>query len=337
MVVKKFSALFSLLIAVSVLSGCSSAATSKSSNSLKDKKTIKIGITQIVEHPALDSSRKGFIDALKSKGFEDNKNIKIDFQNAQGDIPTTQTIAKKFVSDKDDLILAISTPSAQAAYNSTKDIPILITAVTDPVTSGLAKSLENSGTNVTGTSDKVPIDKQFTLIKDLLPNSKKIGILYNTSEANSEVQVKAAKDAASKFGFEIVTSGITSVNEIPQALSSLKGKIDVLYVPTDNLVVSSIPLIVEQCYKNNIPIIGSEDSQVKNGVLATTGIDYYKLGYQTGLMAVDIINGKKPSELPISLLSEMKLVINTDAASKLHITIPKDLDSKAEKVTGGVK
>lgn len=337
MVVKKFLSLFSLLIAVSVLGGCSSAATSKSSNSLKDKKVIKIGITQVVEHPALDSSRKGFIDALKSKGFEDNKNIKIDFQNAQGDIPTTQTIAKKFVSDKDDLILAISTPSAQAAYNSTKEIPILITAVTDPVTSGLAKSLENSGTNVTGTSDKVPIDKQLTLIKDLLPNSKKIGILYNTSEANSEVQVKAAKEAASKFGFEIVTSGITSVNEIPQALSSLKGKIDVLFTPTDNIVASSMPLIVEQCYRNNIPIIGSEDSQVKNGALATTGIDYYKLGFQTGLMAGDIINGKKPSDLPISLLSDMQLVINTDAASKLHITIPKDLDSKAEKVTGGVK
>jgi putative ABC transport system substrate-binding protein len=338
MVAKKFRVALALLVGVSILAGCAKATTTTtSSTSGESTKQIKIGISQIVEHPALDSARKGFIDALKESGYEDGKNIKIDFENAQGDQPTTQTIAKKFVSSKVDMILAIATPSAQAAYNSTKDIPILITAVTDPVQAGLAKSLEKSETNVTGTSDNVPIEKQFELLKKLVPNAKKVGILYNTSESNSEIQVNSAKKGAPSAGLEIVPVGITNVNDIPQSLSSLVGKIDVLYVPTDNMVVSSMPIIADQCFKNNIPIIGSEKGQVTQGALATTGIDYYKLGKQTGAVAVEVIKGKKPSELPITTLSDMQLVINTDAAKKLNITIPKDLDEKAEKVTGGVK
>jgi putative ABC transport system substrate-binding protein len=338
MVAKKFRVALALLVGVSLLAGCAKATTTTNSSTSGDSaKQIKIGISQIVEHPALDSARKGFIDALKESGYEDGKNIKIDFQNAQGDQPTTQTIAKKFVSNKVDMILAIATPSAQAAYNSTKDIPILITAVTDPVQAGLAKSLEKSETNVTGTSDNVPIEKQFELLKKLVPTAKKVGILYNTSESNSEIQVNSAKKGAPSAGLEIVPVGITNVNDIPQSLSSLVGKIDVLYVPTDNMVVSSMPIIADQCFKNNIPIIGSEKGQVTQGALATTGIDYYKLGKQTGSVAVQVLKGKKPSELPITTLSDMQLVINTDAAKKLNITIPKDLEDKAEKVTGGVK
>ncbi|KZL92456.1 ABC transporter substrate-binding protein [Clostridium magnum] len=333
---KKVSFLISFLLAASVLGGCAKSAESTSQKTLKDNKVIKIGVTQFVEHPALDAARKGFIEALKSKGYEDGKNIKIDFQNAQGDMPTTQTIAQKFVSEKEDLILAIATPSAQAAYNATKDIPILITAVTDPVKAGLAKSLENSGSNVTGTSDNLPIEKQFELLKKLVPNAKRVGILYNTSENNSEIQVESAKKAAPSFGLEIVTAGLTNVNEVTQSLNSLMGKIDVLYVPTDNVVVSAMPLIANGCFSKNIPIIGSERGQVTQGALATTGIDYNKLGYQTGLMAVEIIEGKKPNEIPITMLKDMQLVINEDAAKKLNIKIPEDLNSKAEKVTGGV-
>jgi putative tryptophan/tyrosine transport system substrate-binding protein len=337
MVEKKISGIFAFLLSATLLSGCASSQTSTSQKSLKDKKEIKIGISQIVEHPALDAARKGFIDALKEKGFEDGKNIKIDFQNAQGDQATAQTIAQKFVSDKEDMILAIATPSAQAAYNATKDIPILITAVTDPVKAGLAKSMDKSETNVTGTSDNVPIEKQFDLLKKLVPNAKNVGIIYNTSESNSELQVDSAKKAAPQFGLTIVPVGVTSVNDIPQSLNSLFGKMDVLYVPTDNMVVSSMPIIVDQCFKHNIPIIGAESGQVSQGALATTGIDYYKLGQQTGLAAVDVINGKKPTEIPITTLSDMQLVINTDAAKKLSITIPKDIEDKAQKVTGGVK
>jgi putative tryptophan/tyrosine transport system substrate-binding protein len=337
MVGKKSSVLVALLLATSILGGCAKSQASTAGSVQDEKKVKKIGITQIVEHPALDASRKGFIEALKSKGFEDGKNVEIDFQNAQGEPATAQTIAQNFVSKKKDLILAIATPTAQAAFNATKEIPILITAVTDPVQAGLVKSLDKPETNVTGTSDNIPLETQFELLKKLVPNSKKVGILYNTSEANSEIQVNAAKKAAPSFGLEIVATGVTNVNEVPQALDTLLGKIDVLYVPTDNMVVSAMPIISSQAFKKNIPIIGSERGQVESGAIATTGIDYYKLGFQTGLAAVEVLNGKKPKEIPVTTLKDMQLVINTDAAKKLNITIPEDLNSKAEKITGGVK
>lgn len=337
MVGKKSSVLMALLLAASILGGCAKTQVSISNSTQSEKKVVKIGVTQIVEHPALDASRKGFIDALKSKGFEEGKNVEIDFQNAQGEPATAQTIAQNFVAKKKDLILAIATPSAQAAFNATKNIPILITAVTDPVKAGLVKTLDKPETNVTGTSDNVPIEKQFELLKQLVPDSKKVGILFNTSEANSEIQVEAAKKAAPSFGLEILTTGVTNVNEIPQALDTLLGKIDVLYVPTDNLVVSSMPIISSQCFKKNLPIIGSERGQVEAGALATTGIDYYKLGFQTGLSAVEVLNGKSPKDIPVTTLKDMQLVINTDAAKKLNINIPTELNSKAEKITGGVK
>lgn len=255
--------------------------------------------------------------------------MEIDFQNAQGDIPTAQLIAENFVSDKVDMILAIATPSAQAAYNATKEIPILITAVTDPLKAGLVKSFEVSGTNVAGTTDAAPMEKQFELLKKLLPGAKRVGILYNTSEVNSEVEVERAKKLASEFGLEIVTSGITNVNEIPQAIGSLTNNIDVLYAPADNLVASSMAMIASLCAEKKIPIIGAVKDEVKLGALATEGIDYYKLGYQTGEMAVEILKGKNPKDMPIDSLSDTELVINLDAAEKLNIAIPEDLKVKA--------
>lgn len=323
-----------LVLGTSILTGCSSATSSSTSNS---KKVLNIGISQLVEHPALDSARKGFVDALASKGFKDGEKIKIDFQNAQGDIPTAQTIASNFVSNKKDLILAIATPAAQAAYNSTKEIPILMTAVTDPVKSGLVKSMNKPDTNVTGTSDALPLDKQFELIKKIVPNCKKIGILYNTSEANSELQVKAAKEEAAKMNLEVIATGVTSSNDIPQGLNDLLSKVDVLYTPTDNLVASSMSLINSKCLEKKIPVIGAEKAHVDSGALATEGIDYYKLGFQTGLMAADILDGKKPQDMPVQTLKETKLIINEDTAKKLNIAIPDDLKAKAEIVKGGAK
>lgn len=330
----KKSILISCLLITSILCGCATSKGVKSNDSSKSKKVFQIGVTQIVEHPALDDARKGFIEALKSKGYEDGKNIKIDYQNAQGDIATTQSIAKNFVAQNKDLILAIATPSAQSALNATKDIPIVITAVTDPVKSGLAKSMQNSGNNVTGTSDAVPISNQFELLKKLIPNAKKVGILYNTSESNSELQINEAKNIAPNFNLEIVPVGITSVNEATTALNTLLEKVDVLYTPTDNLVASSMPIIIEKCMSKNIPVIGSEKSHVSAGAIATVGIDYFKLGFQTGLIAVEVIEGKKPSDIPLSTLNEMQLVINTDSIKKLNIEVPDDILSKAEKIGG---
>ncbi|QGU95656.1 ABC transporter substrate-binding protein [Clostridium bovifaecis] len=342
MISKKISILVSSLLVVGILGGCSSnSKTTSSSQGKIQGDLIKIGVTQVIEHPALDSAREGFTTALKDKGYEEGKNIKIDFQNAQGDMPTTQTIAEKFVNDDVKLIAAIATPSAQAAFNATqkakKNIPIVITAVTDPIQAGLVKALDKPGTNVTGTSDAVSIEGQFELIKKLISNAKNVGIVYNTSETNSEIQVNEAKKAAANFGFNIVTSGITNTNEIPQALNSILGKIDVLYVPTDNMVVAATPTITKQCYSKGIPVIGSEAGQVKNGSVATAGIDYYKLGYETGLKAVEILEGKKPEEISVTTAKETSIVINEDAVKKLNIKIPEDINSKAEKVTGGVK
>ncbi|MFA9398640.1 MAG: ABC transporter substrate-binding protein [Clostridiaceae bacterium] len=333
MVGKKLSILVSTILAISALSGCSSAKTDGTSS---DDKTIKIGITQIVEHSALDSAREGFITALEENGYKDGENIKIDFQNAQGDMPTTQTIAQKFVDDGDDLIFAISTPSAQAAYNATKDIPIIITAVTDPIDAGLVKSLTNSGTNVTGTSDATPIDQQFDLFMTLFKDSKNVGVIYNTSESNSEIQVKNAQIVADNLGLNLIPQGITSVNDIPQTIDSLLNKIDILYLPTDNMVASSIPIIIEKCYKASIPVVGAESAHVENGALCTIGIDYNKLGYESGLKAVEILKGKSPSEIPITVQENATVVINEDAAKKLSVIIPDNIKKDATLVTGGV-
>lgn len=332
---KKVGVILSLVLGISLFSGCSKSQGT--ANSLKDKKVIKIGITQIVEHPALDAARKGFIDALKEKGYEDGKNIKIDYQNSQGDMQTSQNIAQNFVSKKEDLIFAIGTPSAQSAFNVTKDIPIVITAVTDPVKSGLAKSMEKPQTNVTGTSDKIPMKEQFALLKTLIPKVKNVGIIYNTSESNSEIQLKDAEAISKDFNLNIISTGITNVNDIPQSLNSIVNKIDVLYLITDNTVASSIPLLTNICYSKNIPIFGGEKAHVVSGAIATIGIDYYKLGLQTGEIAAKIIDGNITQEIPITTLKDMQLVVNEDAIKKLNIQVPKDIFEKAEKVQGGVK
>lgn len=304
-------------IGVSLLTGCSKNNNDKLSDSNKDIKTI--GITQLVEHPSLDKARDGFIKALEDNGYKDGENIKIDYQNAQNDMPTTQMIANKFVSDKKDLIYTISTPSAQAAYNATKDIPILITAVTDPVAAGLVKSIDNPERNVSGTSDYISIDKNLELIKMFIPDAKTIGVLYNTSEVNSEIQVDTLKEYASKNNYKVVEKGVSSSMEISQAMSSLVDKIDVLYVPTDNLIVSSMPIVSKIANNNRVPVISSEDSSVKSGALACQGIDYEKLGYKTGELAVKVLNGEKISNIPVTMLDETQIIVNEDTLNSLSL------------------
>lgn len=307
-------------IGISTLAGCS-----KGDNNLNSNNDIKtIGITQLVEHPSLDNTRNGFVKALEDNGYKDGENVKIEFQNAQNDMPTTQTIANKFVSDKKDLIYAISTPSAQAAYNATKDIPILITAVTDPVAAGLVKSLYTPEGNVSGTSDYISIDKTLELIETFVPDTKTIGVVYSTSEVNSKTQVDALKEYASKNNYEVIEKGISSSNEINQAMSSLVGKIDVLYVPTDNLIVSAMPLVSKIATDNKIPVIASEDGSVKTGALASKGIDYEKLGYKTGELAVKILKGEKVSNMPITMLDETQTIVNEDTLNALSLKKPDD-------------
>ncbi|AFS77370.1 ABC transporter substrate binding protein [Gottschalkia acidurici 9a] len=326
-------------LAGTMLVGCGNGSTDtseKASNNNAQDKVIKIGISQVISHGALDSTREGFVAALEEKGYRDGEKIKIDLQNAQGDSATMQTIAQNFVADKKDLLLGIGTPSAQALYNATKDTPILITAVTDPVGAGLTKSMEKPETNVTGTSDALDLKLQFELLKKLAPNAKNIGVLYTTSESNSEVQLKEIKAKAPEFGFKIVEAGVATTNDVAQSLEHIIGKIDAMYIPTDNIIVNSMPLIYSKTIDKKIPIIGSEKGQVENGALATEGIDYYKLGYQTGLMAVEILEGKKPADMPVQTANEYILNVNKETLGKLSIELPEELKAKAEMI-GSVK
>lgn len=279
---------------------------------IKKPEDVKIGISQIVEHQALDAAREGFTRALKENGYE---KAKIDYQNAQGDFGTAQMIGQSFTQGKKDLIFAISTPSAQAAYNVTKEIPIVITAVTDPKIAGL------TGENITGTSDMMPAYEQLKVAKDILPNIKKVGILYNISEQNSQVQVDNAKIEAKKLGLEIVEIGVNNINDIASGIDNLLGKVDVLYVPTDNLVVSATPLVLDRANKANVPVIGCIEDQVKQGALITKTIDYEKLGYQTGEIAIEILKGKEPNQMPIETIKEMELIVNKKMADKYKVDI----------------
>ena len=283
---------------------------------IKKAEDIKIGVTQIMEHPALDSARLGFERALKENGYEKTK---IEYQNAQGDFSTAQMIANSYVQGNKDLIFAISTPSAQATYNVTKEIPILITAVTDVQAAGLV------GKNITGTSDATSIYKQLETVTKILPQVKKIGIIYNTSEQNSQVQVASAKEEAKKLNLEIVETGVTTINDIAMGLDSLLDKVDALYTPTDNLVVSATPLVLDKANKKSIPVIGCIESQVSQGALITDTIDYEKLGYQTGEMAIRVLKGEEPKNMPIETLKETQLIVNKKAAEKYGIDMTNEI------------
>ncbi|HHV94405.1 MAG TPA: ABC transporter substrate-binding protein [Firmicutes bacterium] len=293
---------------------------------------IKIGITQIVEHPALDAARQGFIDELAAFGYDENK-VSYDLQNAQGDFATAQTIAEKFASGKVDLVLAIATPTAQATANVIRDIPILITAVTDPVAAGLVESIERPGTNVTGTSDLTPVAKQLELLKTIAPQAKRVGVLYNPGEANSLVQLDLARKAAAGLGFSVVEVPVDSSSSVYQAAQSTVGKVDALYVPTDNTVVSALESVVIVAENAKLPLIVGETDSVRRGALGTISIDYYALGRQTGRMALEILEkNANPAEMPIQYLDDVELVLNLGAAERMGVELPAELVAQAGQI-----
>ncbi|HEY8391762.1 MAG TPA: ABC transporter substrate-binding protein [Capillibacterium sp.] len=295
--------------------------------------TLKVGIVQIVEHPALDAARQGFIDLLTEHGYVEGEKITYQIQNAQGDMATANTIAQKFKNEHLDLILAIATPAAQAVANLVKDKPILITAVTDPVAAGLVASAERPGTNVTGTNDLQPMEGQFKLAQALVPGVKRVGIIYNAGETNSVTQVNMAREIAAKLGLEIIEATVDTSAGVLQAAQSFIGRVDLIYVPTDNTVVSAFSSVVKVAEENKIPIIAGEENLVAQGALATVGVNYYRLGRQTAEMALRIIEeGAKPETMPIESQKENELVINEDVASALGIDIPDDLRAKASFV-----
>ncbi|MEJ6464935.1 ABC transporter substrate-binding protein [Fusobacterium ulcerans] len=285
------------------------------SNAQEGKK-FKIGISQFAEHPALDDVRRGFEDELKSLGVEAD----ITYKNSQGDTGVAGVIAQKFVSDKSDLIFGIATVSAQAAKQSTDRIPVLFSAVTDPVNSQLVKTMDKVGGNVTGTTDATPMEKQLELFKKINPEIKRIGIIYNTSESNSEIQVANAKEIGAKLGLEIRAVGVNNINDIPQAVNSLVSKVDGFYTITDNIVASAINLISMASNERGLVTVGAEEAHVKGGILLTDGLSYYELGRQTGRMAKEIlVDGKKPEDMPVETLANTTKVVNEKTMKKLKL------------------
>ncbi|NRS47551.1 ABC transporter substrate-binding protein [Brevibacillus sp. HB2.2] len=308
-------------------------ATTTASAPSTETKQLTIGIAQFVEHPALDAAREGFISQLAKNGYEKDKQVKIDVQSAQASMDTAIQIAQKFEADKVDLVLAIATPTAQAAAQTSKEIPILFTAVTDPVEAGLVAAMDKPGANVTGTSDMNPVEEQLKLIKEMKADAKSVGIIYSSGEVNSKVQVDAAKAVAGKLGLEIKEAAITSATEVKQAAESMVGKVDAFYVPTDNMVVSSIAAVIGVAEAQKIPVIAGEENSVKSGAIATYGIDYTKLGEQTADMATKILKAEaKPADMAVEVQADMKLVLNKKAAEKMGVTIPQAMLDRAGQV-----
>jgi len=296
-------------------------------------KPFTIGIAQFVEHPALDAAREGFLAQMAKNGFEEGKDVVYDHKSAQASMDTAISIAQTFEADKVDLILAIATPTAQAAAQTSKEIPVVFTAVTDPVEAGLVDSLEKPGGNVTGTSDMNPVEEQLKLIKEIDPNASTVGIIYSSGEVNSKVQVDAAKEVAGSLGLTITEAAITSATEVKQAAESMVGKVDAFYIPTDNLVVSSIAAVLSVAEDQKIPVIAGDENSVKSGAIATYGIDYYKLGEQTANMAAKILKGEaKPGDMPVEMQEEMKLVINKKAAEKMGVNLPQSMLDRAGEI-----
>ena len=310
-----FSLLLIISLGLATLAGCSG-----------ESGKIKIGVVQLVEHPALDASYQGFVDALKDAGYVDGDKITISYQNGQGEQSNCQTIATQFLNEKMDLILAIATQAAQAAANVIKDIPILVTAVTDPQDAKLVNTNASPGGNVSGTSDLTPVKEQFDLMMKLLPDVKKIAVLYTSSESNSVFQANLAKNAAAALGIEVIEATVSASNEIQQVVESVLDKADAIYIPTDNTFAKAMATVTLVTGPAKMPVIVGEEGMVNSGGLATIGIDYYKLGYQTGEMAVRILkDGAKTADMPIEYLKDVTVTINTDIAAEIGVAIPDDL------------
>lgn len=273
---------------------------------------IRIGIMQIVDHPALNAARDGLKDALREVyGYVEGENVIYDAQSAQGDVATANTIAQKFVADRVNLIVSIATPTSQAAANATRDIPIVFSAVTDPLAAGLVKDLEKPGGNVTGISDMTPVDRQIYLIKFLFPEAKRVGTLYNAGEVNSVVTNELAKKACAENGLELLEATVASTADVAMATQSLVGRVDAIYVSTDNTVVSALDVVAKICLDNRIPLVLADPTTVEKGALCGLGFDYYLHGRQTADIVARILKGENPGDIPVEFAKKLTFLLNT--------------------------
>jgi putative tryptophan/tyrosine transport system substrate-binding protein len=303
------------LVIVLSLAGCSGKSEVKT-----------IGIIQYVEHVALDAARDGFVDALNDNGYIDGENIEIDVQNAQADQSNLSTISDRFVSNDVDLVLAIATPAAQSIAGKTTEIPILGTAITDYEAAKLVESNEAPGGNVTGTTDMNPIKEQIELLVKMVPDARTVGVIYTSSEDNSIVQANIAREVIEEMGLTYTEVTVTNSNEVQQATQSIVGQCDAIYLPTDNVLASSMPIVNGVTVESKTPVICGESGMVEGGGLATLGISYYDLGYKTGLMAIKVLKGEaEPDTMPIESADDFDFAINGAVAEAIGLEIPEDL------------
>lgn len=311
------------------------AAESSGEAKAENGASYTIGIGQFAAHGSLDNCREGFLQGLAEEGIVEGQNLTVLYENAQADGGIASQIVTNFVSQKVDLICGIATPMAQSAYGVGKknDIPVIYTAVTDPIAAELANTDGTPVGEVTGTSDKLPVTEQLAMIREILPDAKTIGIMYTTSEVNSLSAIEEYKIAAPEYGFEIVETGISTTADVPLAADSLLSKVDCVTNLTDNTVVASLPVILDKANKLNVPVFGSEIEQVKIGCLAAMGLDYIDLGKQTGKMAAAVLKGeKKASEMGFEVIEEAAFYGNEKVAENLGITFPEDLTSSAKEL-----
>lgn len=301
-----------------------------SAPALSAEKTV--GVTAIIEHPALDAVRDGVKDALEEAGFKDGDNFHFIYQSAQNRQPTAVLIAQKFVSDNVNVIVAIGTPSAQAAASATKEIPIIFAAITDPVAAGLMQDMAKPDKNVTGVSDMAPVAEQVKFIRELLPQAKTIGYLYNPSETNSLAALKVLKKAAAENGFNLVEAAAIQTSQVRNAALALVDKVDVIYITTDNTVVAALETAIMVANESKIPFIAADPQSAERGALAAAGVNYHDIGTLAGEMAVKLLNGEKIAEIPAVIAPANNLYINKATARKIGFTFPKSVEERATKV-----
>lgn len=298
------------------------SAVKESSDTGTSDSGYTIGIVQYTEHQALNEARQGFVDALADAGYAEGGNVTFDYQNALADAESLETISQGFVDNGNDLILAIGTPAAKAAKNATTEIPIAATAVTDYVETGLVESNDVPGGNLTGTSDLNPVEEQMNLMLELCPDVQTVGILYTSGAENSILQVSPAKEFLEVRGIAVVEGAVTNSNDLQQVTDSLASQVDAIYIPTDNVIAVNMLIVEQVCREHGVPTFTGEENMVLKGGFATYSIDYYDLGYQTGEMAVQILEGADPSEMPIVFSDTYTYSLNGDEADELGIAIP---------------
>ncbi|HEM3694980.1 TPA: peptide ABC transporter substrate-binding protein [Streptococcus suis] len=325
--------LLATIVALTVMVVAALFMTQKeqSSQSASSEK-VKIGVLQFVTHDSLDEIYKGIKAGLEEGGYSTTDNLEIDFMNAEADQSQVQTMSKKLVDNGNELLIGIATPAAQGLANATTELPIIMGAVTDPVGANLVTDLKNPGGNITGVSDQTPVADAVSLIKEITPDAKTIGVLYSSNEDNSKIQVAEFKAAAEEAGYTVLEYAVASSNELASTVEVATSKTDVLFTPVDNTVASAFSTVVSVANKTKTPIFTSVEDMVEGGGIASVTLSQYDLGVATGKMAAKILDGANPGDTPVQIFNEGTIVVNQKVAKELGITLSDDVINQASKV-----